>query len=168
MACYSAALIIIGCSFKTILHHYLDEEAVSEGKSIPEDEPQYDLEESARRIAHKFSWSMAASFFFLNVMILSHRGFKANHDRLVTFDGRINWPHVLIIIIDWALLIVMATFSQWITNLEVLSVAGCWVVLCQVIMRTRGLPFFPVSKLAMKDCQRWPNASEARSVPASN
>ena len=167
MSCYSAALIIIGCSFKTILHHYLDEEAVLEGKSIPEDEPQYDLEESARRIAHMFSWSMAASFFFLNVMILSHRGWKANHDRLISSNGRVNWPPILIIMIDWALLIVTATFSLWITNLELLSVAGCCMVFCQVFMRTRGLRFFPVSKLAMENCQRWPNTTEAQCIPAS-
>jgi hypothetical protein len=165
MICYSATLIMIGCSFKLILHHYLDEEAISEGEPMAESEPDYPLEESARRIADMFSWSMAASFFFLDQMIVSHRGWSANLARLCV-DGHINWPPLLIFILDWVLLVVTATFSQWITNLELLSIAGCTMVMCQVMMRTRGLRFFPVSKNAMENAHRWPNVSEPRSVEA--
>mmetsp|Transcript_944 Transcript_944/g.1542 ORF Transcript_944/g.1542 Transcript_944/m.1542 type:complete len:481 (+) Transcript_944:63-1505(+) len=165
--CYSATLIMIGCSFKLILHHYLDEEAVAAGNPMAEGEPDYPLKESARRIANMFSWSMAASFFFLDQMILTHRGWVAYVSRLHnSSDGRVNWPAVSISILALVLLGVTATFSLWITNLELLSIAGCAMVMCQVMIRTRGLRFFPVSKHTMEHAQRWPNVSEPRSVTA--
>jgi hypothetical protein len=154
---YSASLIVIGCSFKTILHHYVDEqEAVSSSSSAVggsdggaiHDAPLMD--DAAQRIAHMFSWSMAASFFFLDAMILSHRGFEANRDRLIR-NGSIHWAPTLIVLFDCTLLVTTATLSLWIRDFEILCLAGCGVVVCQIIMRTRGLQYFPVSKSALDD-----------------
>lgn len=164
MISYSASLIIIGCSFKSILHHYLDEEIVAHGGSIPEDEPQYPLEETAKRIADMFSWSMSASFFFLDMMILTHRGWKANRDCLFEY-GQIKWPATIIVLLDISLFVITATFSQWITDLELLSMCGCCVALSQVLMRTRGLRFFPISISDMENSKPWPNITEPQSIP---
>jgi hypothetical protein len=149
---YSASLIVIGCSFKTILHHYIDEQeenlSSSSSAMAGSDGGEEDTlinNDMERRIAHMFSWSMAASFFFLDAMILSHRGFKANRDRLI-LNGSIHWAATLIVLFDCALFIVTATLSLWIRDFEILCLAGCGVVVCQIIMRTRGLKYFPVSK----------------------
>jgi hypothetical protein len=165
LICYSATLIMIGCSFKLILHRYLDGEVIAEGKPMAEGEPDYPLEESVRRMADMFSWRMAASFLFLDQMIIAHRGWSANLARLCV-DGHINWPPLLILILDWVLLVVTATYSQCILYLELLSIAGCTMVMCQVMMRTRGLRFFPVSKYAMENAHRWANITEPRSSEA--
>ena len=164
MLAYSATLILIGCSFKLILHHYLDETEVAEGHEIESDEPQYPLEESARRIANMFSWSMAASFFFLDVMTMAHRGWKDNFGRMCS-NGRVRWLATLISLFAWSLFFVTATLSLWITNLELISVVGCAIVICQVMLRTLGMRFFPVSRDAMDRATRWPNITEPRSVP---
>ena len=143
---YSASLIAIGCSFKTILHHYIDEEAAAASAASADGGD----EDTARRIAFMFSWSMASSFFFLDAMILSHRGCQANCERLFR-NGSVQWQPTLIVLLDLALLIATATFFLWIPSFEILCLAGCGVVLCQLIMRTRGLQYFPVNKSALDD-----------------
>jgi len=177
---YSASLIVIGCSFKLILHCYIDEEEQVEGKD-GQDEIPFSIEELSTRIANMFSWSLAASFFWLDMLIVSHRGWAANFSR-VYMGGRINWAPTRLILCDFTLLGITATFSKWITNLELLSVAGCLMVLCQVAMRTRGLRYFPVSKKAMEnacnwqdgqcgpppeEAHRWPNVTEPQSFPTN-
>lgn len=162
MLAYSASLILIGCSFKMILHHYLDDnEEVEE-----EHEPHHSMEESTQRIANLFSWSMASSFFFLDLMVVAHRGWVANLSRLCN-GGRISWTHTLIFILAWLLVIGTACLSMWITNLEVLSAVGCGIVCCQVLLRTLGMRFFPVSKDAMEKAHRWPNITEPQSIPSN-
>ena len=145
---YSASLIIIGCSFKTILHHYIDEGEEAAGGG--DEHTAQSLEDAAQRIACMFSWSLASSFFFLDAMILSHRGCNANCDRLCN-NGSIHWPSTLIVLLDVFLLVATATFSLWISDFEVLCLAGCGVVFCQLAMRTRGLKYFPISKSAWDD-----------------
>jgi len=166
MTLYSASLIMIGCSFKLMLHHYLDEEAVDAGEPMAEGEPEYPLDEAAHRIANMFSWSLAASFHCLDQSIFAHRGWALNLTRLYG-DGHVNWGPMSMFILDFVLLGITATFSMWITNLELLSIAGCAMIMFQVLMRTRGMRFFPVSKKAMDTACRWPNTSEPRSIPAS-
>lgn len=57
-----------------------------------------------------------------------------------------------------------ASLPYIVSDLELLSVVGCGVVLLQVLLRTLGFRYFPISKRAMEDLYRWPNVTEARSI----
>lgn len=143
---YSAALILIGTSYKVILHEYLDEyEREEEGLEV------MDSEEQDRKICHMFSWSLAASFFFLDCMVISHRGLSDNFARFVRLDGTLAFMPILITIVDYGMIIVTASLSQWISDLETLVVVGMAIVVLQTLLRTRGLRYFPVSKAAMEN-----------------
>ena len=67
------------------------------------------------------------------------------------------------------------SMSWWVTSLETLSVYGLLVVAAQVMIRTIGLRYFPVTKEAMEraiqgdyddyqgmDHRRWPNVTQAQ------
>ena len=155
---YSACLIIIGCSFKLILHVYLDEyENEEEGAETDEEEQ----EEMVTRISNMFSWSLASSFLLLDLMVISHRGWILFFKRLAP-GGQIAWKPCICCIADMCMIIMTAYFPRYISDLEILSVAGCGVVLAQVLLRTLGMKFFPVSKAAMDFACRWPNVTEPR------
>lgn len=154
---YSACLILMGCSFKLILHQYLDEYE----KKAGEDEDE--LADSAHRITNMFSWSLAGAFFFMDLMLVSHRGWKLNLGRMI-HGGRIRWGPTLCTAGLVFFYVLTASLPYFVSNLEVLSVAGCAIVLLQVLLRTLGFRYFPVSKRAMEDLYRWPNVTEARSI----
>ena len=156
---YSASLILMGCSFKLILHHYLDEEEKS-GQEGAEEE----LQEAQRHITNMFSWSLTASFLLLDLMLVSHRGWVANLSRL-NQQGRIHWGGTICTLGLLVLLVLTASLPAYISNLELLSVAGCLLVLSEVLLRTLGLRYFPVSKNAAQVTAPWPNTTEPRSRP---
>ena len=121
------------------------------------------MDESARSIAHLFSWSLAGSFFLLDMMTVSHRGWKVNLGRMVK-GGQIQWAPTLCTVGVLALIVATAALPAWITNLELPSVAGCVIIFAQVLLRTMGTRYFPVSQRAMNAAFHWPNVTEARSV----
>ena len=141
---FSACLVVIGCSFKVILHIYLDEAE----KESETDEEATDLKDYARRVIEMFSWSLATAFFFLDLVVISHRGWKSYFARMVQ-GGKIQWAPVLCSIVDLGAVALTACFPCFISDLEVLSVAGCAIILVQVLLRSLGLRYFPVSKHAM-------------------
>jgi hypothetical protein len=145
MTIYSACLIMVGCSYKMILHHFLDEEKGEEESSLDE----------AQRIANLFSWSMAMSFASLDFVIMSHRGVFTNIARLCKGDIM----PCLITAIDYLLILALALLSRFTTNLESLALWGLVLVILQLLLRTKGLRYFPVSKNAMEDPRPWPNTS---------
>lgn len=137
---YSASLILIGCSFKLILHQYLEE---VEGAS--EDE----LETTTPRIIKMFSWSLASCFFFMDMMVISHRGWKANLGRM--WDSRgIRWGPTLCTMAIIGFIVVTACLPFFISDLEMLTFVGCLILFGQVLMRTLGMRYFPVSRQAME------------------
>lgn len=137
---YSASLILVGCSYKMILHSYLDEEEEKEGEELG-----FVLEE---RIAQVFSWSLAVSFFTLDMMIISHRGWPENLKRLCR-GGTVSVVPVVLVVINYGTYALSATLYCWLTDLEVLSFVGFVIVAFQVLLRTLALRYFPVSKRAM-------------------
>jgi hypothetical protein len=143
------------------LHFYLDEYEHEE-KGLVWDETE--KEEMARRIIGIFSWSLASSFLFLDLMVISHRGWLLFFTRLMP-KGIIAWKPCICIVLDACMIIVTACFPRIFSDLELLSVAGCVVVLAQVLLRTLGMRYFPVSKKAMDFACRWPNVTEAQSIP---
>lgn len=137
---YSASLIMVGCSFKMILHFYLElEEAGGEIDDL-------ELQQTSQAIANLYSWSAAASFVFLDLMLISHRGVASTFGRLVHHDGKCANIPTLIMITDLSLTLFQAVLSQWVQNLEVITVIGLGVVFGHVFIRTHGLKYFPVSR----------------------
>jgi hypothetical protein len=151
MTIYSACLIMVGCSYKMILHHFLDEE---KGEDNTSDE--------AQRIANLFSWSMAMSFASLDFLIMSHRGIITNFSRLC--KGGI--VPCLISAIDYTLILALALLSRFTTNLESLALWGLVLVILQLLLRTKGLRYFPVSKNSIEDPRPWPNMSVPQTAAA--
>mmetsp|Transcript_9509 Transcript_9509/g.19765 ORF Transcript_9509/g.19765 Transcript_9509/m.19765 type:complete len:217 (-) Transcript_9509:242-892(-) len=142
---YSASLILIGCSFKMILHLYLDE-AEEEGHT-----DEILVEQEQQSIANLFSWSMALSFISLDFTVVSHRGFVANFGRMRR-NGKFEFMPILICCVDFTLIALMGSLSTWFGHhLENLVLVGMLLVAAQTLLRTRGLRYFPVSKSAFEE-----------------
>lgn len=166
---YSASLVLVGCSYKMILTSYgeAEEEDMEEAEHLL----AYNRTE---QIAKVYSRSMAASFLMLDFLIISHRGWSANLSRFCP-HGRIAWTPILLTVLDLGLTAMTLNLSSLVDSLEMLSVVGLAMVLAQVLLRTVGLKYFPVSKAAMEQAmklgmpvegpgQRWPNVTEPQSV----
>eukprot|EP00529_Nitzschia_sp_RCC80_P040992 CAMPEP_0113477346 /NCGR_PEP_ID=MMETSP0014_2-20120614/20157_1 /TAXON_ID=2857 /ORGANISM="Nitzschia sp." /LENGTH=170 /DNA_ID=CAMNT_0000370431 /DNA_START=320 /DNA_END=832 /DNA_ORIENTATION=+ /assembly_acc=CAM_ASM_000159 len=129
-----------------------------------------------RRIAFVYAVSQTVSFLASDGMLWAHRGVKANMQRFFPPHGRFVLAPWLILGIEFILLVLTMYLSQ-IENLEMLSLCGCLLVFGQVILRTFGSKYFPISAEAMeraicndyasirqnddsKDHRRWPNVTE--------
>lgn len=92
------------------------------------------LQDAQRRVAAQGMYSD------MQTTTTTHRGVSANFSRM-------NRP--MPILVSYALLILTTWLPSITTDLPTLSLFGCGVVfLTQLIIRTRGLRYFPVSKLA--------------------
>ena len=178
---YSASLILVGCAYKMMLS----------GQDILEQEEEepvaFDISE---RIATVYAMSQAVSFLSLDLMTISHRGFKVNFSRFRPYiHGRARCAIIptICMFLDF-LLIGLTLCLSFVHDLTLLSVLGCLLVLCQVVLRTIGLKYFPVTIAQMErachpgeDCsfggtkesgveedeedhRRWPNVTEPVSV----
>ena len=167
---YSAALILVGCSYKMMLSpKEIEEENEEHGI-----DPTYILEE---RIALIYAISQTTSFLALDLMLITHRGLKQNFLRFIPPYGRFILAPWLILAANITLLCLTMALSQ-VRNLTLLSVFGCLLVFGQVILRTLGMKYFPISVEAMDRCinnnyesssflgnQRWPNVTEPGNPP---
>jgi len=188
---YSASLILVGCSYKMILHYFLEEEELIEehGESALQDEEiSLELEHTRKQIARLFCYSMALSFIALDLMIILHRGFVANFSRF-RVNGKWAWGPLRVSVLVYVLLFITVDMWRWFDRLETLAAAGLMIVIAQVLIRTRGLRYFPVSKRAMELAQcggdlslltpdeggshthhsppGWPNRTQPQSIPIS-
>lgn len=138
---YSLSLLCVGCSFKMILHLYLDLED-KEG-TIEEI-----LTDESRAIGNLYSWSLAISFLALDVMIISHQGFHVFFSRFWRGDRFLLRPP-LITLAGTSLIVCQALLSQWIDDLEVITVVGVGLSLCQSFVGVYALRYFPVAKCSV-------------------
>ena len=133
-------------------------------------EPSYDLHQ---RIAFVYSLSQFTSFLSLDFMLLTHRGLEQNFRRFFpSHGGRCVVAPWVILACNLALLCGTLFGLNRIHNLEWLSIAGCVLVFGQVLLRTMGMKYFPISVEAMEraiqegvtsieeDKRRWPNVTE--------
>ena len=177
---YSAALIMVGCSFKMMLspEKMLEQEQ--------EDDYDYDITE---RIALVYAVSLAVSFLALDNMTTSHRGFRENFRRFrATYAGEGDSASCVIVptmvlLVNWVLTGLTLCLS-FVDDLALLSILGCLLVFCQTMLRTIGLKYFPVTIAQMERAkhphrnsalfntsdedagvhQRWPNVTVAVAV----
>ena len=164
---YSASLVLVGCAYKMMLS---PDEMEEENEELGI-EPNYDLNE---RIAFIYAVSQTVSFLSLDAMLLAHRGFKQNFLRFFPPTGRVSvapW-----VVFGCSLLLLCGTLFglKRIRDMTHLSIVGCLLVFGQVVLRTMGMKYFPISVEAMEraiqqdydsvqgsddDHQRWPNVT---------
>lgn len=112
---YSAALIIVGVSYKMILTEYTDEYAAKSQKEettsstpyhvrilVAEEDSSYYMtkEEKHSKIVGIFGLGLGFSFIFLNIMLILHNGFTSFHDRCMSSKtGHVSYfaPSLLVI-----------------------------------------------------------------------
>jgi hypothetical protein len=171
---YSAALILVGCSYKMMLSpdemmEELEQRYGSGGDGGGGDDETipYNLKQ---RIAFVYAVSQTVSFVALDAMLWTHRGWKANYQRFFPPHGRFVLGPWLVLSTNAVLLVLTACLSQ-VHDLTLLSAFGCLLVFGQVVLRTMGMKYFPVSADAMeraiqndyastRDDRRWPNVTE--------
>ena len=142
---YSGCLIVFGGAYKLTLDQYVLEETLPPSATVG----VYTLAQRRARIANLFCWSLTVSMVALDFMIVTHRGFRGNFARFRNPAGGCNVVPTIILIVSLSLLGFTVTLSMWIHSLEWMSLLGLLVVVFQVLLRTFGLRYFPVSKKAM-------------------
>ncbi|CAB9525885.1 expressed unknown protein [Seminavis robusta] len=176
---YSASLILVGCSYKMMLS---EQEMLDQAE---EEQVDYDIRE---RIALVYAWAQFGCFIALDLVTMSHRGVKANFRRFLVEhnDGVARWAKVPLMICMLDIVLIVLTLNlRRVHDLTMLSLAGCLLVFGQVILRTIGLKYFPVTIDQMQraihpddycslgsggkdgeDHRRWPNVTEPTSAPS--
>lgn len=143
---YSAALIVLGTSYKMIQYEYVYEVEYSSAYRMlaaASGPPIADTKERQQRIAHFYCFSLALVWFCLDNMTLAHRGIQHNIDRCT----KSNKPHLhfLGISMFWTrlgLIVLFGTFGFYITEPMLLSFVGLIGIMVQIGLRILGSYFF--------------------------
>ena len=153
---YSAALIVLGTSYKMFLFEFVFADLAKEKEN--EDSHRnlwvllqerflagstssalrFETEDRQQRIAHFFSGSMALVWFCLDVTILAHGGTQAWLKRLHEQhqEKRVaQWVAATSIALRVCLIGFIATVSQYMTDPAQLASMGLAGVLCQLALR---------------------------------
>jgi hypothetical protein len=173
---YSASLILVGCSYKMMLSPEEMIEELQEQYAGLEHEEGVDVlpYNLNRRIAFIYAVSQFVSFIASDAMLWTHRGFKANIQIFFPPQGRQFVLAPWLILGTDVVLLALTMSLSCIEDLTLLSVCGCFLVFSQVILRTIGFKYWPVSAKAMEeylgnkcssvrqedDHRRWPNVTE--------
>jgi hypothetical protein len=145
MQAYSAALIILGVSYKMLLYEFSYGNSARQRSLLPGmprwlagSVPDLALDGEVRRqnIADFFSASFAVVYFCSDTMLVVHRGLKDN-------VGRCRCPHthkarvkgIVMIALRVGLWVFMALLSQWQTDPMLLSLIGLVSIICQIVLR---------------------------------
>jgi hypothetical protein len=169
---YSAALIVVGVSYKMFLFESsydknTDHRLLRRVSVLPPtgDENNRWLaatgviscgpggDEKEQNIAHLFCGAMAIVFFCMDVTVLAHVGVKKEVGKCKFADGvctatgkkikHFNHKGIILVVFRCAITIFMATLSQWITDPSNLAEIGLAAVVCQLVNRFLGDLFFP-------------------------
>mmetsp|Transcript_5885 Transcript_5885/g.9781 ORF Transcript_5885/g.9781 Transcript_5885/m.9781 type:complete len:541 (+) Transcript_5885:61-1683(+) len=147
MQVYSAALIILGTSYKMLLYEFTYEDALAGRRQrslLPmprwlagdDGALQFDTDDRRQRIAHFFCASFAVVYFCSDAMLLAHRGLKDNMGRChcgETKKAKING--IILLVLRVAILVFIATLSQYETDPLLLTLIGLATVFGQVVLR---------------------------------
>ncbi len=159
---YSAALVIVGVSFKMLLTEYkYDNESDSEamvkeyesssssnyGRFLAgsgDEKSMYSDEERRQRIATFFCVGLGISFLSLDLLTLAHLGIKAIHDRFYNVKGVFARAVVLSLNIS-RFLITAFIFTVFLhtTEPELVALYGLISIILQVFVSLVGYIFFP-------------------------
>jgi Bacterial low temperature requirement A protein (LtrA) len=145
MQAYSAALIILGVSYKMLLYEFTYGSSARR-RSLLRAIPRWlagrvpdlavDSEDRRQNIADFFSASFAVVYFCSDTMLLVHRGLKDNFDRCRCPDTRkAKIKGIVMIILRVCIWVFMALLSQWQTDPMLLSLIGLVSIVCQIVLR---------------------------------
>ena len=149
---YSAALVLLGVSYKMMLYEFVYESSNS-GRlliEVPrwlaggEGVLQYDTDDRQQRVAHFFCGSMATVWFCLDVMMIVHRGIDTNVSRCTcSRTKKMKLTGLLLIFVRAGLIVLIATLSQYVRDPEVLALIGLSATFSQLILRIFSSIVFP-------------------------
>jgi small-conductance mechanosensitive channel len=170
---YSAALVVLGTSYKMLLfeYAYLSQENGSYRKlwSNPlarllagADEPMFATDERQQRVSHFFCISMAVVWLCSDLMIINHRGLQDNLGKCrFSHSGFLRFVAISLAFLRLALIVFMATLSQWVVEPSVLALVGLIGIICQVLLRVVGSSYFgPEYESHLIEDELWPNATK--------
>ena len=155
MQIYSAALVVLGTSYKMLLYEYvyMEQEAGASRKLWSNTisrllagsaEPMFEMDERQQRVSHFFCISMALVWLCSDLMIINHRGLSDNLGkcRLSNSGGFLKVVGLTLAFLRLALIVFMATLSQWVVEPSVLAFVGLVGILCQILLRVVGTSYF--------------------------
>mmetsp|Transcript_8766 Transcript_8766/g.25212 ORF Transcript_8766/g.25212 Transcript_8766/m.25212 type:complete len:582 (+) Transcript_8766:182-1927(+) len=189
MQLYSAALIVLGTTYKMILYEFAYESDYSKRRSLfggvlarflagSDSSPKYPTDERQQRIAHLFGGSMALVWLCMDAMILTHRGIKDNLGRCRFENHDSTNKKVMacvLVLIRFGLIALLASLSQYETAPVYLALIGLAGIICQVILRFIATSQFGdddddrvipegVNAESYRAARAWPNTTQARVV----
>eukprot|EP00566_Odontella_aurita_P006424 CAMPEP_0113547210 /NCGR_PEP_ID=MMETSP0015_2-20120614/12230_1 /TAXON_ID=2838 /ORGANISM="Odontella" /LENGTH=593 /DNA_ID=CAMNT_0000447741 /DNA_START=82 /DNA_END=1863 /DNA_ORIENTATION=+ /assembly_acc=CAM_ASM_000160 len=177
---YSIALVAVGVSYKMILYELFYEEKSNDSRRLlvwmketasrilaGQDAPKYSLAERQGRVAHFFCGSLAVAWVCLDLMILSHNGIKASLHRCeCEVTRKVSKSAIFFCVLRVALVVFIATLSQYVTDPLRITVIGMVAIIAQVCTRFIGdMVIKEPEKENSNDRKHWPNVTEARSEP---
>jgi hypothetical protein len=154
---YSAALIVLGTSYKMILYEYVYESAdarrfleesgggggfVMDDRSrwlAGSDPPIADTADRRQRVAHFFCISMALVWFCLDAMLIAHKGIGYNVKRCSEAGNKRQHYFALSMgFMRISMIVGIATMSQYVTEPSLLAFLGLIGIMLQVMLRVAG------------------------------
>ena len=153
MFVYSAALVLLGVSYKMMLYEFVYESSKRNRQlllEVPrwltggEGTLQYDTDDRQQRVAHFFCGSMATVWFCLDVMMIVHRGIDSNVSRCTcSRTKKMKLTGLLLVFIRAGLIVVIATLSQYVRDPEVVALIGLSATFLQLLLRILSSIVFP-------------------------
>jgi len=156
---YSAALILVGVSYKMLLTEYTTKYAdasYGDNRNLADStDSAYTKEESNERrqtIANLFSFSLAGVFIFLDILSLNHSGFeKATKRCHCTDSGSFRFKGIALVLVTRILIVsFLATLSFYVTDPEYVALIGFVTIVMQVMVRFLGRTYFPEGEVHKK------------------
>lgn len=191
MQIYSAALIILGVSYKMFLYEYTLEEAGGYKRSLFGTLPRwlaggggalkFSPEDRQQRIAIFFCGSLATVFLCSDMMILAHKGLQDNlgRCRVQHGSGKVKSAAIFLSLLRVGVVVFTATLQIYETDPEYLAIIGLGCILAELILRVVGTTVFPDDEIHAEEGlehgheissepneNKWPNVTEAQALPA--
>mmetsp|Transcript_4866 Transcript_4866/g.11092 ORF Transcript_4866/g.11092 Transcript_4866/m.11092 type:complete len:593 (-) Transcript_4866:185-1963(-) len=145
----SMALIVFGVTYKVFLNGILKDKESKMSRMLAESPVISDAVS-----AHVFSGSLLVVLLSLELMCLTHSGYKRALEYLVRPKGgqhgqntMPHWPVVIIALFKAGILCFTLTLSQWTTDPAIMTICGCFIVLA--LASTRVMNFFFIHKKEM-------------------
>lgn len=183
---YSAALIVVGVSYKMFLTEYVKEASYAtkydtydkerslmaynedmrflagEGGAVSD---SYTKEDRRQRIAHLFVGGLTVAFLSLDLQILAHKGIHESYERC-TKVGKMRTKILLVEVFPRICkLLVTACASQFVTDPMQLSLFGLAIIVFSIIFMFVGECVITNKEDKCEaDHDHWPNVTEPESI----
>lgn len=156
---YSAALIIVGVSYKMLLTEFyydttttssydnssktvLNRLLASSGGSGTE---KYSTEDRRQRVAYFFCLGFAGVYIFLDVLSILHKGLKGTVERCHCPEmGSLRVKGIiLVVVLRWLGIFFIGTACIYVTDPRNVAIVGFAAIVLQIMIRFLGSVYFP-------------------------